>query len=151
MKFCSSCKQEKDFSAFHKNGTGYQAWCKDCKKPAVLKWRREHPEQHREHVRKGGKNFYKRNPLKVRENALKRKYNIDLISYNKLIDLQNNVCAICKNTGKLHVDHDHITGIVRGLLCMNCNTGIGNLKDSPELLRSAINYLLQETPSAQIS
>lgn len=63
---------------------------------------------------------------------------------------QNNVCAICnrpetlqkfEHIQSLSVDHDHKTGIVRGLLCAKCNYAIGNLSDSVNLLKSAIHYL----------
>jgi len=63
-----------------------------------------------------------------------------------LID-QNNTCAICDvkhfDTKKLHVDHCHSTGKVRGLLCSNCNNGMGKLGDSIERLELVINYLKQ--------
>jgi dihydroorotase-like cyclic amidohydrolase len=52
-----------------------------------------------------------------------------------------------KRTGKIRalaVDHDHKTGKVRALLCRNCNTGLGNFQDSPELLKTAIQYLEEE-------
>ena len=72
-----------------------------------------------------------------------------LADYQKLYDEQNGVCAICggiqtgrgraKNT--LAVDHNHETGAIRGLLCTNCNTGIGNLRDNIDLLQKAIQYL----------
>lgn len=51
------------------------------------------------------------------------------------------VCTICKTEGKLHVDHDHSTGLTRGLLCHSCNVGLGHMRDSPDILRSAIAYL----------
>jgi len=59
---------------------------------------------------------------------------------------QDGKCAICgtKSTGKrksFHVDHCHKTGVVRGLLCGNCNSGIGNLRDDVELLKKSIQYL----------
>ncbi len=54
---------------------------------------------------------------------------------------QGSMCAVCRQAGVLHVDHDHETGQVRGLLCIKCNTGIGKLMDSPELLRRAAGYL----------
>jgi hypothetical protein len=58
---------------------------------------------------------------------------------------QDNKCNICKNKfvdkKKIHIDHDHESKKVRGLLCINCNIGIGMLKDSQEILQSAINYL----------
>jgi hypothetical protein len=65
--------------------------------------------------------------------------------YETMLESQNYSCSICskKHTDdkKLHVDHCHTTGKVRGLLCNNCNNGIGKLKDSTELLEKAINYL----------
>jgi predicted restriction endonuclease len=58
---------------------------------------------------------------------------------------QNNKCAICGNelkSGKgTHLDHDHASGINRGLLCSSCNLGIGSLKDNPEIVLSAYKYL----------
>jgi len=59
---------------------------------------------------------------------------------------QNGVCAICRlpPTGRrkyLTVDHCHLTGRIRGLLHVKCNSAIGNLNDDPELLRSALDYL----------
>jgi hypothetical protein len=57
------------------------------------------------------------------------------------------VCAICHNAprGRLRIDHNHSTGKYRGLLCDNCNIGLGHFKDSPELLRKAIRYLKERT------
>lgn len=79
-----------------------------------------------------------------------RNYGISLETYLDIAEKQNFVCAICgkenfamRNThsGGLLVDHDHNTGEVRGLLCHNCNRALGLLKDNPEYLRKAINYL----------
>lgn len=50
-------------------------------------------------------------------------------------------CPICLRTRKLVIDHDHETGVVRGLICRTCNTGIGHLMDNPELLLRALDYL----------
>jgi len=75
-----------------------------------------------------------------------RLYGLTGSEYEELAAYQNWVCAICgkKETskrGNLAVDHDHKTGKVRGLLCHKCNSGLGSFGDSPELLKSAINYL----------
>ena len=63
-----------------------------------------------------------------------------------MLDEQGGGCAICQKTPeengrRLAVDHNHTTGDVRGLLCTQCNVGLGNLGDSVERLRSAIRYL----------
>lgn len=64
-----------------------------------------------------------------------------------MAEAQNNQCAICEidvlNTEgrRFAVDHDHITGKVRGLLCSKCNMGLGKFNDSPELIDAAIEYL----------
>jgi hypothetical protein len=77
-------------------------------------------------------------------------YGIDEVDYNKLLEEQNGVCAICRlpesaaQKGKLlrlAVDHDHKTGRIRGLLCHRCNRGLGLAKDSIELFRNAADYL----------
>ena len=90
------------------------------------------------------------NRQKVKSYDLKRTYGIDYDQYMQMLDLQNGVCAICKNKEHvLHkgevrlmaVDHCHTTGEVRGLLCTNCNKGIGHFKDDIKVLESAINYL----------
>lgn len=73
---------------------------------------------------------------------LKKKYGISLEDYAKLVNNQEHSCAICETvTEKLYVDHCHNTGIVRGLLCINCNTGLGHFKDNSKLLKKAIQYI----------
>ena len=84
-----------------------------------------------------------------RRKGLWEQYKMTLAEYQVLYDEQGGVCLICgnKQSGRgaakntLCVDHNHTTGKVRGLLCTNCNTGIGNLRDSIELLEKAIQYL----------
>lgn len=73
---------------------------------------------------------------------LKNKYDISLEEYMKMASDQEGACAICRKTPKvLNVDHNHTTGLVRGLLCPNCNHGLGKFKDSQELLIKAAKYL----------
>jgi hypothetical protein len=77
---------------------------------------------------------------------LKSKYNLSIEEYNTKLKNQNHKCAICgvdelDLKTKLAVDHDHSTKVVRDLLCINCNTGLGQFKDNTELLSKAIGYL----------
>jgi hypothetical protein len=87
-----------------------------------------------------------RNPSIVKNNDLAR-YRISLAEFDKLLKSQNSVCAICLkfcSTGKnLGVDHDHRTGKVRGLLCQTCNSAIGMVKESLELIDKMKSYLLK--------
>ena len=65
--------------------------------------------------------------------------------YERFLSEQDGVCAICLKpcqTGqRLSVDHDHVTGAVRGLLCRRCNSGLGHFQDSLDLLKKALMYL----------
>lgn len=85
-----------------------------------------------------------------RRSILKNRYNLTQEEYDLLLKNQNNTCAICdtkENVSKkgsifsLGVDHNHVSGKNRGLLCHRCNSGIGHLKDSILLLKKAIKYL----------
>lgn len=83
----------------------------------------------------------------AREWRLKNYYGLTTEIYNRLLDLQGGVCAICKIAPKegehLPVDHDHDTGAVRGLLCHPCNRAVGVFQDDLATLRSAATYLLR--------
>lgn len=84
---------------------------------------------------------------RARKSKLKLSYNLTLEDYDKLLREQDGKCAICGTdtpTGKwkvFAVDHCHKTGIVRGLLCNECNRGIGLLRDSSDILKKALDYL----------
>lgn len=77
---------------------------------------------------------------------LKSKYGITLEDYDEMLEAQDNACAICgktpeENGRRLHIDHDHETGEVRGLLCHSCNMLLGFAYDNIDILLNAINYL----------
>ncbi|HET8686207.1 MAG TPA: endonuclease VII domain-containing protein [Methanosarcina sp.] len=88
------------------------------------------------------RDYRKRNPDKMKNIDLKKRFNITLDQYKEMLALQDNVCAICLQPEKrkdhrtglireLAVDHCHTTGKIRGLLCTDCNTALGLFKDNP--------------------
>jgi len=90
------------------------------------------------------------NPERFRLYDLKRrlkKFGVTLEEYNALLELQGGVCAICQGppNGKdpdiYHVDHDHETGKLRGLLCSSCNNGLGCFRDNTDSIQKALAYL----------
>jgi hypothetical protein len=133
---CSTCKEEKDVSAFHKAGNkkrGYQFSCIACRKKVKEKQQASmSPEDWL---------------LLNRKYWLKSQYGISLNDYNTMLKQQNHSCAICKTDETdvfkqvLYVDHCHTTGKIRGLLCMQCNAGLGKFKDSLDMLEAAKDYL----------
>lgn len=117
-------------------------------KDIIKERRKEYYQQNKEVIKERVSNYRKENPYKIREAQLKCKFGIDLDEYTDLLIKQDNKCAICKSddTGRIdhkyfHVDHDHKTGNVRGLLCSKCNSAIGLLNDDVGILKNAINYL----------
>jgi len=80
-------------------------------------------------------------------NKKKKLFNIDRDDYDRILKEQNNACIICHRHKDelgytLHIDHNHETGKFRGLLCYNCNAGLGNFRDNIDSLKNAINYLM---------
>lgn len=81
-----------------------------------------------------------------RTTILKNRYGITEADYDLIFKKQNGCCAICgvdytNSSRNLDVDHCHETKIVRGLLCNNCNRGIGHLQDDPIIINKALDYL----------
>lgn len=84
------------------------------------------------------------NPQEFRDMDLKRHYGITRAQHTKMLEEQGHACAICDASftdTKPHVDHDHATGAVRGLLCSPCNLMLGHARDNTEVLARAITYL----------
>lgn len=84
---------------------------------------------------------------------LATKHGLEHWEFRDLVERQAGRCAICGKTPtatSLHIDHDHATGRVRGLLCISCNTGLGKLGDSEEALMRAIDYLRGHTDSTAL-
>ncbi len=69
------------------------------------------------------------------------KYGLSAAEVEAMLEAQGGVCAICRTAPAVHVDHDHATGKVRGMLCFNCNAALGHLRDDPMLFRRGLRYL----------
>lgn len=94
--------------------------------------------------RENGAKYRQANRKTVNLHNRTGRYRITVEEYKRLFDEQGGKCAICQSEiteQTCRIDHSHNTGIVRGLLCAACNTGIGLLKDSPDVLMSAVEYL----------
>ncbi len=83
---------------------------------------------------------------KVRDSDYRRKYGIELEAVQLMAEMQGNACRLCNRASAdsyrgLHLDHDHATGRIRGLLCHFCNTALGKFNDDAALLRRAATYV----------
>ena len=129
---CRVCGTVKPLTEFYKtgrkNGDERHYECKECAKARVKQ--RHCPETYR-------------------RQHLKRAYGITPEQYDELLEKQNGKCACCgadkpgnsRRDKYFAVDHDHSTGKVRGLLCHNCNTALGLIRDNPQTLTSMLTYL----------
>lgn len=142
MKACIRCGLEKPIDLFHKDGKrpdGHRRDCKTCRNTRSAAKAAENSRYSRL--------WNLQHPARVHNNYLRWKYGIGPVEYEAMLVAQNGVCAICKQpehrngTKYLCVDHSHVTGNIRGLLCHLCNSGIGKLNDDPNLLRAAASYL----------
>jgi hypothetical protein len=89
---------------------------------------------------------------KAKDTYLQRTYSITLEEYESVLEFQGGVCAVCgepPKTRSLHTEHDHSTGLVRGLCCFFCNAQILRQRVTPELLRRAADYL-ENPPAVQV-
>ena len=140
---CKDCGRERP-----NHGRGLCSGCYN------RKWREDNPEYDKEWYKENRearleycRNWCKENPDTTREHHIKHTYGLTLADYDKMLEAQSGVCAICgvspeEGGRRLLVDHDHKTGKIRGLLCYSCNVGLGHFKDSPHNLAEAIEYLL---------
>lgn len=138
MKTCYRCHQEKPLEAFHrqtKSKDGRQATCKECCRSRSQRWYADNREKYLEYARA------RREAVDARAG----KFGLTVDELEEILEAYGDQCGICgdvvESPKKLHLDHDHRTGRVRGVLCMHCNMGLGQFRDDPERLRKAINYL----------
>jgi hypothetical protein len=115
---------------------------------------RKYRETHLEQARSAESKWRKANLEKIRAWNRKYLYGVMPKVYEQMLVEQRGVCAICGgNRGKheLGVDHNHISGDVRGLLCKKCNLAVGYMDDNPEWLRSAANYLEETSRNTSLT
>lgn len=133
-KRCTKCGEVKPVGGFDKDSSkadGLQCHCRTC-----------NAERRRRRAESG----------EARSNHLMYQYGLSTNGFNAILVSQGRCCRICGRheddiNGPLHVDHDHNTGKIRGLLCGTCNRGIGIFGDSPEGILRAYEYLLHNGES----
>ena len=135
-KTCRRCKTDKTLDDFYKRSgsrDGVGSWCKLCVNDANRASRAKNP------MTSHNRRVYN----------LRRNYGLSVEAYEKLLKDQHHRCAICRRSDSGHAktsmllpDHCHVTGMVRGLLCNNCNTGLGLFKDDTAFLAAAMEYLV---------
>ena len=168
-KICSRCKKEKqnsgrDFPPDKRRPYGIASYCRRCNSTKGAFWRRKkynNDANYRKRVieynrklflkkYRNDEDFRNRTKFNSWKRELKRIFGMTPNQYDELLKIQNESCGICGISSKeikkrLSVDHDHITGKVRGLLCTRCNMAIGMFdvdKLGFKLLEKAKNYLL---------
>jgi hypothetical protein len=161
-RVCQELKEDSEYKISNKRLGTHIHTCKNCMKSKAKLFRQTHKEkirdyqlkyyhEHRELLSRNRSEYSKNHPEKFRARSMKRHFNISLEEYSELFNLQQGLCSICgrpestrTSTGNLKnlaVDHDHISGKVRGLLCHNCNLALGMFEDNPNFLISALEYL----------
>lgn len=111
---------------------GFHCYCKPCHNQIGRDYKQR---------RYGGSRHY----------HLRRRYGIGAAEVDRMIRDQGGVCLICGRSDPDHVDHDHATGRVRGILCFNCNGGLGQFADDVERLVAAIAYLSQDDELVELA
>ena len=160
MKRCKVCAEVKPLIDFYRASgmrDGYRSDCKSCNlaaraakyrddpRPAIdraLQWQRDNPERHQAKQREYAESGKKK--VADRKSHLKRKYGLTLEDFEAMLASQGGGCAICGKPDVDHVDHDHQTGRVRGILCFRCNVAIGQMDDDSDRLAAAMAYLTRD-------
>lgn len=150
-KRCYHCKQWLEYSEFgphrgHKDGLDSK--CRPCNRKAAAEYKRrtdspEKRERHNAYIRAWRGQLRAKHPHRIGDYLRKCKYGIPHGTYEAMQEAQSGRCGIChrKPDVPLGVDHEHTTGRIRGLLCGQCNRGIGIFEDDVRLLKRAIAYL----------
>jgi hypothetical protein len=132
MKRCPDCGEFKALDEFPRNRN-----CKDGRHPYCKPCHNARGKESKQRLYGGSRHYH-----------LKHRYGIGAHEFDELVKQQHGVCAICGRPDPEHVDHDHETGDVRGILCFNCNGGLGQFRDSIDALLTAAAYLCARDPEA---
>jgi hypothetical protein len=126
---------------------------KDCISEYQKEWRKRNAINVSEYQREYQVGYRSRDDIQFKTwmQGLHKNYNISPSTFNLMWESQSGKCAICeqpmeprgRKKSAVTVDHNHQTGKVRGLLCRGCNSGLGNFKDDPNVLRFAYEYLMK--------
>jgi hypothetical protein len=143
MKRCKDCGEEKPLTSFYlQSGRMHRrAICKQCNSKRRKVWYKNNPEK----VRVIRRRYLVKRVVSGASVACR--YGMTVEQYHDFVQKHNNACAICfgkelaKKRVRLSVDHDAVSGKVRGLLCSKCNMAIGLFRHQPNLLRDAAHYL----------
>lgn len=139
-KTCSKCEQQKPLHQFGSSlayKDGRRGQCNECRSKLSSAYSKAHPQKRA-----------KQSIESMRRYKLATKYGITPDDYQRMLDSQNGLCAICKTDqaggrwGRFHVDHCHTTGAVRGLLCHACNVTLGRVGDNLAGVKRFSNYLV---------
>lgn len=140
---CYNCKYTTEFYQNRKHSDNLSSWCKSCINESAKN--RHKTPRGKEIMKKARDKYYHygngRN--KQREINLFVRYGIRPETHERFLERQEGKCPICLQLiiGFGHIDHNHKTGEVRGVLCGKCNRALGFLGDSPDRLERALIYL----------
>lgn len=146
---CEKCGLLKPAIDFPRSRDIY-SWCRACSGGSLKRWKAKHPEDiaNQRAMRVAALDRFDKTGY-ARAYRLFKKYGISVSQYEAMFTAQDGKCAICKlppsmensRHGVLQVDHCHVSGKIRGLLCALCNAALGGFKDSVALLYAAADYL----------
>jgi hypothetical protein len=127
----------------YKNKLAYRRMWRVKNRERILKQEGEYRDKNRIAVNQYSRLRYYKNKQKELDRIRFKKYGITGEEYREILERQGIKCPICNRdiTKNLSVDHNHITGKIRGLICNSCNLAIGNANDSPDRLRAMADYL----------
>lgn len=150
-RYCDVELDQTNWYPYAKKASHYA--CKQCTIRATTEYKEKDPahrairkERYRKKLAAMSPEELLAHRRKVKNKILLKDHKISLDVFEEMQKAQNYCCSICGRsrnelTGELHVDHNHTTGKVRSLLCVNCNIGVGMFKESADILKKAIIYL----------